>query len=429
MNLFEYYLIVIIGMISSFIHLKCYELISENIKIKYNLKLIISLLFCGIILMINTYFNVIASRLIVSVSVLIFLDKILFKEKTSTTIMKCTISYLTLVLSEIVLLAIMVLLEINLEYIDSSVILKFIMSFSTSLLSYLMCTYAIIKTVTTRLIKLVQKDKLIIFMSILSAIFFTVTIYFFLNNISSLQYLGLFIASIIFMVLCIMTAVNSYRMQREVEKTEAVLKMITKYEKIIEESRVNRHEMLNNILVIKTYENKNSDECNRYIEHLVNTYGCNNKTVKNIHELPPGLKGIIYYKLKDADEYNLNVTIKISKNISKFIEKLNNRVYVALCKVFAIIVDNAIEASIDSEEKIIIVEVYENSSHVIIEVYNTFSNKVDVKKLDKIGYSTKGKQRGLGLFIANNIISRNNSISLTREVQNDLFVSIIKIEK
>ena len=58
---------------------------------------------------------------------------------------------------------------------------------------------------------------------------------------------------------------------------------MSKYEKIIDEERINRHEMLNNLLMLKSFKNKNSKKYDDTINEIIKLYEKNGKeTIKNV---------------------------------------------------------------------------------------------------------------------------------------------------
>lgn len=203
---------------------------------------------------------------------------------------------------------------------------------------------------------------------------------------------------------------------------------MSKYEKIIDEERINRHEMLNNLLMLKSFKNKNSKKYDDTINEIIKLYEKNGKeTIKNVSTLPSGLKGILYYKVEDMKNNEIDVNINISKKIKSLLDIINTKEYVSLCKIFGIVLDNACDAAKESKEKSVFIEVFEIENKIYINVENSFKNKVDVNKLKEQYYSTKGKGRGLGLFLANKLIKESESIDMVQRVEEDRFISEITV--
>lgn len=238
----------------------------------------------------------------------------------------------------------------------------------------------------------------------------------------------------IFLTICFIIVVSicvytNYKSMKEMDKIDALLEFMAKYEKAIDKDRINRHEMLNNLLLLRSFKNRNSKEFEETINDLIETYNNKNiKPIKNVFTLPQGLKGIIYYKMKDAEMDNVNFDVKISPKVASIIKKINNKDYTKLCKIIGITLDNANEAARLSKKKLVLVEAYEIDKEVHIVISNTCKNKVDIENMDKKNYSSKGKKRGLGLYIANTLLKESNNISMTRSFQNYIFTTEIIVK-
>ena len=160
-------------------------------------------------------------------------------------------------------------------------------------------------------------------------------------------------------------------------------------------------------------------------------YDKNGKSIRNISVLPKGLKGIIYYKINDLEKLGYEVRINISKQVSSEIEKINNENFVVLCKCFSILLDNAIDACCNLNEKIINIDIYKENKCIILSICNTCEKEVEIEFINKKNYSTKGKKRGLGLYIVNNLLDNCESINLKQENLGKYFESklIVKNKK
>ncbi|NLC47915.1 MAG: GHKL domain-containing protein [Tenericutes bacterium] len=246
-------------------------------------------------------------------------------------------------------------------------------------------------------------------------------------DFSSKTYFLNLVLLVIFLLLISISIFNSIKRQHELEKIDALLDFISKYEKIIDEDRMHKHELLNNLLILKSY--KNSKEYKIALNDLIDTYDSNkNISIKNICKLPAGLKGIIYYKIKNSNCEKLRTQIHITKEASLLLENLEQKKYTSLCKIFCIHLDNSLEASINSKEKELFISIYKENTYIVIEIENTFQDKIDLKMIYKEKYSTKENSRGIGLFIAKLIEKNNKNITTSNIVVNDMFISQIKIK-
>ena len=101
------------------------------------------------------------------------------------------------------------------------------------------------------------------------------------------------------------------------------------------------------------------------------------------------------------------------------------RRYNVLVEKLVVSLDNAIEASLNSKNKVVIINLYDDEDNIYIEIKNSFAHNLDIDNLGNLNYSTKGKRRGLGLFS----ILRDNEASLKVKVVNNYFISLISTKK
>lgn len=187
--------------------------------------------------------------------------------------------------------------------------------------------------------------------------------------------------------------------------------------------------MLNNLVTLKTYKNKSSLEYEQILDDIINSYELKkSEFYSKLYKLPSGVKGIIYYKIANIKDKNINVQLLISNEVKNEFEKLNSRLYFRTCKVLGIIMDNAIEASSESKEKSILIDIYLEDENIIFYIENSFDNNIDLKDITEKGKSSKGDNRGYGLFIANKLIKENADISLEQNINGKVFVSILTIK-
>ena len=71
---------------------------------------------------------------------------------------------------------------------------------------------------------------------------------------------------------------------------------------------------------------------------------------------------------------------------------------------------------------------YENKDNISIEIINTATIKeIDLSRINEKNYSSKGKNRGYGLYLVNRMINSTNKLELEQKILNNTFVSILKI--
>ena len=137
------------------------------------------------------------------------------------------------------------------------------------------------------------------------------------------------------------------------------------------------------------------------------------------------LKSILSSKLLYAVELNINVCIEMTDEITSLpIDTLD------LCRIIGIFLDNAIEATTETEQPSIRFALINLDTEYIFIISNTFLEKgIPYATLAKPNVSTKGANRGIGLYNAHEIISKYNHVFLDTEIQDDIFTQRLHISK
>lgn len=410
--------------ISAYLYVLCYSRIS-NKKLKYNIKNILLILLQGLVFITNTYYlnNIgMLNNIIINIITLTLTYYWIYNDNLAETFIRGIVMYIIMVLYEILFSLFLTLIKVfSLNTFNSSMLMKTIFSALILISTYLtLC----IKIVNKMCDKIVTKsnDKVTKILLIIGILFLVFSDIKYASSMNSYNYFINIFLTVSFIVVVSICVYTNYKAKKEMNKIDTLLEFMSKYEKTIDKDRINRHEMLNNLLLLRSFKNRNSKEFEETINELIDTYNNKNiKPIKNVFTLPPGLKGIIYYKMKDAEIYNVNFNVKISPKVASIIKKIDNKDYSKLCKIIGITIDNANEAARLSKKKLVLVEAYEIDKEVHIVISNTCKDKVDLEKMDKKNYSSKGKKRGLGLYIANTLLKESKNIRMTKSFQNYIF--------
>ena len=140
--------------------------------------------------------------------------------------------------------------------------------------------------------------------------------------------------------------------------------------------------------------------------------------------LPNGINGIICRKLYNDNkvklEYVINNYIK-----SDLFDVLWPRKYNRLCETIGLVLDNAVNASSKSKEKMLHIILLEDENMIKIKVINTFNDSLDVDKIGALNYTTNNNGHGLGLY---SLIGKKD-VLLTTKIINNLFECTIEAKK
>lgn len=155
--------------------------------------------------------------------------------------------------------------------------------------------------------------------------------------------------------------------------------------------------------------------------------------VKNLCYLSPDIinNPAIYILLSDKYYKADGLGIKIYLECFIDFNKLNMQIY-EFARILGILMDNAIEAASECEEKIIKVSIL-NEAHrnrQVLTIENTYKDKdIDIEKIYEKGYSTKEHNTGLGLWEVNRIIEKHSNIARFSTKNKKFFKQQIEIYK
>ena len=153
----------------------------------------------------------------------------------------------------------------------------------------------------------------------------------------------------------------------------------------------------------------------------INNLGALNSEVIN----NPAIFILISSKYSKALEFGINMNINIFLDLNK----LNMKIY-EFTRVLGILLDNAIEAAKDCDEKLINIEIRKESkrNRQLLIIENTYSNKnVDTEKIFEKKYSTKKGNSGLGLWEVRKILSRNTNLNLFTTKEYNYFIQQLEM--
>lgn len=401
-------------------------------KLRLSINLLVSAIIYTIIMI---YFKGTIKTMFV-ISIMYLFNKDIFKKSFKKTMFIIILYMLILLLLDLgVLLFVTEVLNISKEFYYSE--------FAGSILANLLILLLIlVTTLTTKklLRKIINTNietnvKIIIF-SILTLICSTMFLYTTVREFRFSNDILLYLVSIIVLVTVLFSlikqTIENNKLTNEYDK---LLEFMTTYENEIENQRILRHEIKNEFRTIraKLSDNQENKEIIEYIDEIVkDKYEINKEKYAKFGQLPPnGIKGLCYFKTQEAEEKGIKISINISKRIKETsIYNLNIKEQRDFGRIIGVFLDNAIEASIESEEKQLGIEAYsskENDCKIIIT--NTFQNNIEMVKIGKERFSTKGKTRGHGLLLVKQLVDKNKIFTTKTEIQGNLYIQTIEIKK
>lgn len=428
-------IVVYLGvLINTIMFLKCYAKFENVLRIKSKfLKYSIVFMFSLLIFLIDLKVNV-KIKIPVIYFFLIIIFKLIFKDKTFDTFLKTFLVYAVLIMCDFLISIILIVLpsfQVSKDWL--LLIFKGIYTIVVSLIVFKIFEFDKFNLMFKRMTNIFNEKVnyflfTILFLSFLG--FYIISYYNFFRK-SAENFMFSFVLFCIFMILLVLLISEFFKIKTKDEEQKQLLKIMGDYEIILDKTRENRHEMINNLLVLKGEKNKNSRRYNDILDELIKQYDTNKmSSYSGLYKLPNGLKGLVYYKIARIKNNDVNFRTIISDKMYDEFNNLDTKIYYKVCKIMGILIDNAVEASINSKEKTLLIYIYEQcNGNIVISIENSYNALLDIHDINKKGYSTKGKNRGLGLFIANRTIEEEKLLRLRQYVFESTFISELKIIK
>lgn len=264
---------------------------------------------------------------------------------------------------------------------------------------------------------------LVIFMQIYLIVFYNDNLPSFIVFINILSLIAYFFISIYSLI----KTMNLEKVQEELEQEKNYNKTL----QIMHDNvRAFKHDFSNIISGIGGYvDTGDLPGLKKYYHELlqdcqqVTTLGSlNPDTINN-----PAVYSVLTNKYYKAEELGIKISLECFIDFTK----LNMDIY-EFTRILGILMDNAIEASSECEEKIINVMIRNDSNmhRQLLIIENTYKNKdINVDKIYEKGYSTKLKNTGLGLWEVNKIISKHQNLARYTTKTDEFFKQQIEIYK
>ncbi|MHC5250187.1 sensor histidine kinase [Enterococcus sp. LJL90] len=141
--------------------------------------------------------------------------------------------------------------------------------------------------------------------------------------------------------------------------------------------------------------------------------------IKNIE-----VKTLLMTKIVAGEENGVQLIIEAIEPIASIAMESSD-----LLRSLGILLDNALEAAAKTEKKQVQVAFIQDEELIILVKNPIEDSSLDLQKIWQSGYSTKGKNRGLGLGILKEILSRYPHIVSETRLRDGQFIQILTIGK
>ncbi len=191
-------------------------------------------------------------------------------------------------------------------------------------------------------------------------------------------------------------------------------------------TRTFKHDFHNIIQAIGGYVITNDmDGLKKYYSQISKDCINSNNLAKLNPELinNPAIYNILADKYYLANSYNIDINLDVMLDLSN----LNMNIY-ELTRILGILLDNAIEASKECNEKNINISFKKDHQKQMLIIENTYANKqICIDQIFDKDFTTKPHNTGLGLWEVKRILSKNNNLNLHTTKNNDYFSQQLEI--
>lgn len=187
------------------------------------------------------------------------------------------------------------------------------------------------------------------------------------------------------------------------QQNDALKKSIADKDAFVKEMKAVRHDIKNQLLTIMQYadEGKNND-IKEYVNVLTNNYLPN--ILNYINTNNAAFDAVINSKIAVCNQKNIFMEVNIKQDTNISIPP------VEIAVLFGNLLDNAIDAAKDTNEKRITLDIQKNASYLIIFVSNSIKSSV-LKDNKNLETSKPDKElHGIGIKSIKNIIEKHNGM-------------------
>lgn len=287
--------------------------------------------------------------------------------------------------------------------------------------------------ISISLIKNLERNsKQLIFLNIMFGLFtiiIQILITFYYINIFSIIFTLLnFVSLLSYFLISIFSLTKTTRLYVTTQNLENAENYNETLTYLYDNVRAFKHDFDNMIFIIGGFIDKNDiSGLKKYYKNLEKD--C--ERVNNIALLNPelinnsGIYNLLTAKYKKAEENKVEIHLEFFFDFNK----LKMPIY-DFSRILGILLDNAIEASKDTNEKQVFIIIRDSSRNntQIVNIKNNYINKnIDTTKIFEKGITEKENHSGIGLWEVSQILKRNNNINLITKKDDTYFEQNLEI--
>ena len=253
------------------------------------------------------------------------------------------------------------------------------------------------------------------------------------ENTTMLIYVALMVIYLISMSVITFVVANNMKKEMQYENRKIELENLKEYNSNLEamynDMRGFRHDYTNILTAMSGYiEEKNIEGLEKFFYKKIVPLNSemnrkNNRIglLQNIHITE--IKGLIASKVIRAQELGIDVLVDIVEPVDKIDMDI-----IDLSRTIGILLDNAIEAAIECEKSWIKLTFIQKENFVLLVFINSCVERTpQIYQIFEKGFSTKGDNRGLGLYNLKEIVNKYHTISLDTKADKGEFTQVLQI--
>lgn len=214
-------------------------------------------------------------------------------------------------------------------------------------------------------------------------------------------------------------------------KFETSLSSLKEYEEIMDQYKIANHENKNQLLTIRNMIKRDDKRSIDYIDKIVDNKIKDNEAIfYKTSKIPEGgLRATIYSKMCKMKELGIDYKLNISNDVRTVdLIKIDDNTVLNICKIIGVFLDNAIEEVSRLDKKLVEIDMFVMNDSLCIDISNNFTGDLDINKIDKVKYSTKGTGHGYGLSLVNKILKEDECLENERKINKNVFTQELKIK-
>lgn len=374
-------------------------------------------------------------RIILLTIVLMFFVRYLFNEEIRKCVLTPIFHQLVILFTEtIIILFISLIFKEN----TSAFVQKFFVIFITNVLvatiSIIIVNLSSVLKLYDKIISIANKINLTHLISFCLLSFVSLNI-FVMNAYYNIEFkYWLIISSILILTFCIII-IYSLKTQSKFNnvsnKYNIAINSLKDYEEMINKYRISNHENKNLLLTIRSMIINDEKDIPNYIDSIISKkLQDDSDLLLKIGIVPSGgLRATIYSGILKIIENKINYDLLIDKKVRTIdLIELDTNTIIDICKILGVYIDNAIDEVKSLKNKNITINIFVEKNTLGVKISNNFKGKINVKQINDIGYTTKGKNHGYGLTLVNLIIQKNSLLKSKTEINSNTFSQTILVK-